>query len=354
MGDWQAALEAAAYHERLWSETNHEAPYAAAYDASTRLAPYSRRHAHELRPLDQLHARALRTPYNLAFDPADGDLYISSFTLNHVVRVRMEESRQRAKYSLLVRGDAVDSPVGLAIYKRQLLVASFTADAILRVDLETGKVIGSIGSEDELDCPEGIGIAPDGTLFVVNFLKSTLSRFDTESGAFLGSFGRARALAPSLAPMPKSHRLQGHEDLAFDLDGHVHVTAYYENLVLKFNSSSGALLKTYGFGVIHGPVGIACGPDDGNMFVSSYRESKVLRFSANGLFLGVAGGDEGDVAAATPRRVLSSPTGLAFDPHDGTLHVLSHLSGAITRFNTTTTGSSVGGGPRAWRVNGYT
>ena len=65
--------------------------------------------------------------------------------------------------------------------------------------------------------------------------------------------------------------LLGAEDVAVDWEGDVHVTAYHSGLIFKFNGSSGAFVAAYGRGFVDGPVGITCSPDDGDMYVASYR-----------------------------------------------------------------------------------
>ena len=51
--------------------------------------------------IDGASAEVLRNPYTLAFDE-DGSLFVASFTLNHVVRLRMLES-QRGKQTPCAR-----------------------------------------------------------------------------------------------------------------------------------------------------------------------------------------------------------------------------------------------------------
>merc|ERR1711920_312816 len=146
------------------------------------------------------------------------------------------------------------------------------------------------------------------------------------------------------------HNLDYAEDVAIDWEGGVHVTAYHSGLVFKFNGSTGAFVAAYGRGFVDGPVGIACGPEDGDMYVASYRSNQVLRFTAGGKFIGVAVGAKADGASRRTsfgdRRLIYSPTGLAFDPHDGrTLYVLSYVGGSVARFN-----NSGAGARTFWRV----
>ena len=241
--------------------------------------------------------------------------------------------------------------------ERHLYVASFTNDHILRVLADTGELLGTFGNDEEMDCPEGIALGPDGTLYVVSFLLPYVVRYQPKTGKFLGQFAPpvSGAATPHRGPTwegpPKAiptgptrspNIMRGAEDLAFDWNGDLHVTAYHSSAVFKYNGSSGLLESTYAKGVVRGPVGITCGPD-GDMYVASYRDNQVLRFAPSGQFGGVAAG-------ATSQRkrgklAISGPAGIAF-ADDGTFFVTSHVAGSLTRFNATSVPA------RTWRVTG--
>ena len=335
--------------------------------------------------IDGASSAVLRHPYTIVHAP-DGELFVASFTLNHVVKLRFIEGK-RAQYKVFVSGRELDGPVGMALDRSgALYVASFTNDVVLRVNATSGELLGKIGDEDTLDCPEGIAFGPTGDLYVASFLLQHLSVFEPLTGKFLGKFGimpRNSGLhQPHPVPAPevgsdgaasagpakpvatqgarKQPTLAGAEDLAFDLSGDVHVTAYYTSAIFKFNGTDGTLLYTYGKGLVHGPVGIACDPATGDIFVASYKDHKVLRFTSTGQFLGVAAGAElpmgeetsgaGGPPPPSPKRsrrgrpTISSPSGLAF-AEDGSLWVASYATGSVGRFN-----SSYGGGRTFWRV----
>jgi hypothetical protein len=46
-----------------------------------------------------------------------------------------------------------------------------------RYNISTGELLGLFGSEEELDCPEGIAIGTDGTVYVASFLSDTVVSF---------------------------------------------------------------------------------------------------------------------------------------------------------------------------------
>ena len=81
--------------------------------------------------VDGASSAVLRNPYTLAFDPYDESLFVASFTLNHIVRLRLREKR-KAQYKVFVSGQDVDSPVGMVLDDGVLYVSSFTNDHVLR------------------------------------------------------------------------------------------------------------------------------------------------------------------------------------------------------------------------------
>ena len=188
----------------------------------------SRWSANPMPYVDGLSSAVLQHPYTVLEDPSDGTIFVSSFTLNHIVRLRMS-TKTVAQYKIFVKGAELDGPVGMALDQsesaRLLYVASFTNDHILRVDAESGELLGKFGNDEEMDCPEGIALGPDGTLYVVSFLLPYIVRYQPQSGRFLGQFAPpARAGAPTARRGPDA--LLGAEDIAFDHEGNLHVTAY--------------------------------------------------------------------------------------------------------------------------------
>ncbi len=283
--------------------------------------------------IDGVSSSVLQHPYTIVFDYADSSFFIASFTLNHIVQMRMSSSK-RAQYKIFCSGSELDGPVGMVVDFGVLFVASFTNDHVLRINATDGTLLGRIGNEMTLDCPEGVALGPtDGRLYVASFLLPHLSVFDPQTSAFLGKFGalpRAATSQPSV-PVPKSPVMNGAEDLTFDLFGDIHVTAYYSNAIFKFNGTTGERVMEYGRGVVRGPVGIACDPWTGDVLVASYKSNQVLRFSPEGQFVGVAAGSA-ERQRLGGRAAIASPTGLAF-AGDGTMWVASYTSGTVTRFN---------------------
>ena len=114
----------------------------------------------------------------------------------------------------------------------------------------------------------------------------------------------------------------------FDHNGDLHVTAYWSNCIHKYNGTTGSFETAYGKGIVHGPVGITVGRD-GDVYVAAYKDNKIMRFTKDGRFIGVAAG------ASTKhqrRPAISAPSGLAF-ADDGTLFVASYIASVVVRFN---------------------
>ena len=77
-----------------------------------------------------------------------------------------------------------------------------------------------------------------------------------------------------------------------------------------------------------------------------YSASQVLRFTTDGRFVGVAAGADTRRRAPGGRKVISSPSGVRFSPHDATLWVASYTASTVIRFN-----ASFGAGVRTyWKV----
>ena len=88
----------------------------------------SRWSANQMDYVDGASSAVLRNPYTLAFDPYDESLFVASFTLNHIVRLRLHEKR-KAQYKVFVSGQDVDSPVGMVLDDGVLYACSPTTSA---------------------------------------------------------------------------------------------------------------------------------------------------------------------------------------------------------------------------------
>jgi len=109
--------------------------------------------------------------------------------------------------------------------------------------------------------------------------------------------------------------------------GDLYVAVGQGNLVLQLDSATGASVGNFvasGSGGLATAVGVAWGPN-GNLFVSSYTNDRVLQYDGNtGAFINVFATGGG----------LDGPYGLTFGP-DGNLYVCSSINARVVRFDGT-------------------
>src|SRR2546428_13823206 len=78
-----------------------------------------------------------------------------------------------------------------------MLVAGFSADAVLRYNGSTGAFVGTFASDPSLDGAASITYGSDGNLYVLGKFSNNVLRFDGLLGAFIDAFlpSGARATA---------------------------------------------------------------------------------------------------------------------------------------------------------------
>lgn len=179
-------------------------------------------------------------------------IYVSEFWKNRVVKV---EGRRA---TIVVSGDGLDGPWGLQAVADVLFVASFATDRIHRYNMTTGEPLGMFGSEAEIDCPEGLAVDNNGTLYVASFLDDSIARYTTE-GEFLGRHSPTG--------------LKGPEDIEVLPDGDIVVTSHFSDEILRVTANG----STSVFASIETPVGLTRGIDD-NIYVASYQKHAIVRY----------------------------------------------------------------------------
>jgi len=157
----------------------------------------------------------------------------------------------------------------------------------------------------EIQVPKGVDVAPDGSVWVVDYHNETLLKY-AASGALLGAWGRL-GRAPGKFDRPSR--------VAVGPDGTVYVTDA-ENQRIQCFSQSGRFLRQWGRagtgpGEFSFPRGIGIGPD-GSVYVTDQANHRVQVFTAQGRYLrqwGSQGGGRGqfkvpkDVAVSGDGRV---------------------------------------------------
>ena len=159
---------------------------------------------------------------------------------------------------------------------RQLYVASFGDDRIVRVDVDAGTASTFVASgSGGLNGPSSLIFGPNGNLFVSSNLSNSVLEFDRVTGAFVQTFVASG-----------SGGLVGPFGLAFGPLGRLFV-AGSDHAVRRYDGFSGSFLNVFvtaGSGGLSGPRGIAFGPNN-RLFVASFNTNSVLEYSSAGVFL---------------------------------------------------------------------
>jgi hypothetical protein len=163
---------------------------------------------------------------------------------------------------------------------------------IFRFALATGTYLGTFGSEEDLDCPEGIAFGPgDGLLYVASFLSDSIVRYRAETGELVDTF------------VAQSPALDGPEHIAFSPDGAaLLVASHFADQVVAFDALSGQPLGV--LAAVERPVGLAVWR--GHVFATSYTGNVVLRFDP------AEGAASEDVFCCPGYSSLKGPSAVAF------------------------------------------
>jgi subtilisin-like proprotein convertase family protein len=230
--------------------------------------------------LDLISQAKLATPYNVVINPADGNLYVSSFANNSVV----EYDGARAN---------PNSP---------------TAGNLIRVFVPPANNGG-------LAQPDGLGFGPDGNLYVSSTTNGEVIEYNGSTGAFVKVF---LTVTSGGAPAQTS-------GLLFDGNGNLFVGDVTDNEVIEFagpnSATPGAVIKVFQGGGLQGPEGMAIG-NDGGLYVASPNNNEIIRYD---LATGV-----GAVFSAVPQ--LNSPFGIAFGT-DNDLYVTNTGNNTVIRLH---------------------
>ena len=185
--------------------------------------------------------------------------------------------------------------------------------------------IGAPGSGNgQLNQPRGIGIAPDGSLYVADQANNRVEKFDS-NGKFVLAWG-SKGTAPGQFDNPSG--------VAIDKAGNVWVTDLWNHRVEEFDAA-GKFLNAFGTyaaatgsaspGKFFGPRGIAVGPS-GDLYVTDTGNKRVQKYSAGGAFetmWGQPGSGPGQ---------FEEPVGIATDAQ-GNVYVADTWNRRIQKFS---------------------
>ena len=205
-----------------------------------------------------------------------------------------------------------------------MLVAAFSADAVLRYDGTTGAFVGTFASHPSLDGAASITYGSDGNLYVLGEFSNNVLRFDGLTGAFVDAFLPSGAMAGVGLSDPGF--------MEFGPDGNLYILHHVSSLpdaVFVFDGDDGTFLGTFatGSGMAH-THGLDFGTD-GNLYLGNLADAVIEKYNAaDGSFVGATSPDPGLVGTSSvvfgPNGLLyatnNSPGGLnSYDPTTGML-----------------------------------
>lgn len=279
----------------------------------------------------------------------------------------VDDTTAAASSSTAADDTSADGSTGAPDSGLELLVCSFTADAVHRFDVDTGEFLGNLGETDDLDGALGITLGPDGQIYVASEESNMVLRYDGATGAFVDRF----VADDPKTPEDETGGLSGPGAVLFGPDGQLYVSSFDSDAILRYDGATGAFVDVFvaiGDGGIDGPdAGTVFGPD-GNLYVPGYysntipyydgatgmalgdftptdmlAEPRTLVFEGDHLYVANEGTDEVlrfdaatgdfvDVFVAAGEGGLNAPAGMVFGP-DGVLHVASVNTNTVLRFD---------------------
>jgi sugar lactone lactonase YvrE len=185
------------------------------------------------------------------------------------------------------------------------------------------------GGADPFSKPYGLGVAPDGTLWVANGGKDRFEIFAPD-GTYLETWGTPGSAEGEFEfYAPESGYGTAYGDAAFDAKGNIYVLDTGNHRVQKFDPDRKFLLAWGstgdGEGQFLAPPSIAVSPD-GRVYVPDEKRHDVQIFDSEGTFLGAFG------ESGSGDGQFSLPAGVALDA-SGDVWVADYTSGRIQRFS---------------------
>ena len=214
-------------------------------------------------------------------------------------------------------------PVGMAVAPDgTVYVADYLNHRMQRFTADGSLVVkwGSGGNGDgQFNWPRGVAVAPDGTVYVADTFNDRIQRFSA-TGQFLGKWG-SYGSGDGQFDHPHS--------VAVASNGTVYVADTSNHRIQRFSATGQFLSKWGSYGSSDGqfnyPSSVAVAPD-GTMYVADRNNHRIQRFSATGQFLGKWGSYGSD------NGQFNGPEGVAVAP-DGAVYVADSGNDRIQHFS---------------------
>ena len=220
------------------------------------------------------------------------------------------------------RGDREFSPVGVGVAPDgSIYVADHSNDRIERFTPD-GVFISGFGTRGsgggEFRYPQDVAVASDGSVYVVDGNNDRIQKFDSD-GVFVSQWG-TEGSGDGQFEMPKS--------VAVSLDGSVYVADRDNNRIQQF-TPDGVFVSKWGLygtgdGEFQDPLAVAVAPD-GSVYVADEYSHRIQRFTSGGMFIsewGTRGSGDGEFQFT--RDIAVAP--------DGSVYVADMGNDRIQRF----------------------
>jgi streptogramin lyase len=199
----------------------------------------------------------------------DGLLYVCSESNNSVQRFNMGT---HAYVDTIITGSGLSNPTAVTFdSSNNILIGNFANSTVTKYN-SAGSFLSTLVSSGSggLNGPDvGTVVGPDGKLYVPSFNSNAVLRFNATTGAFLDTF-----VAAGVGGMSQPRTI-------LFRDSKVWITSDNGNSVLRYGLD-GTFIDTFvapGSGGLNGATGMVFG-DDGFLYVSSWRNNRIVRFNA--------------------------------------------------------------------------
>jgi tripartite motif-containing protein 71 len=259
----------------------------------------------------------LKWAYSVAVD-SKGDVYVADTGNNRIVKLTQNGSNGRAigkagtGKGTFSRLEDIEVDAQGNIYtadSRNDLVQKMTPD-------------GNVAWAATIKTPQGLAIAPDGSVYVSSALEHKVIRLSAngEPGKSWGSFGTDNG------------QFQYPHDIVVDKQGNVYVADFANARIQKF-SSDGNFITAWGKlgegnGQFHNPWGLALDANN-NLWVSDMGNHRLQVFTTDGKFVATEGHFSENAAGPKdfnfPKGIKFGPNGDLFVAQPG-VHAVDRLS----------------------------
>jgi outer membrane protein assembly factor BamB len=206
----------------------------------------------------------------------DGNVYVSSANTDQVLRYNGQTGASMGAF-VSAGGGGLDRPWFLRFGPdNNLYVSSSLTNQVLCYNGTTGALDHVAAEGDGLTFPDCMTFQADGTMLVSQFFQqdSRIKRYNPGNGQFIEDV----VVDPNLHG-PLEHWVSADGATLF-------VNAYGNSAVREYSVATGAYLGNFASAPLAGPVGRLALPD-GTLLITSWNNSSIYRFDANGNFLNI-------------------------------------------------------------------